>query len=469
MVKSKINNIFFYFYLFLINLSFICCIIEIPLQAIKVKGIPKYQNLTIIEQGSPLIENNGSFYYQEGNIEINSELIFFTSIKIGSNSQPFNLLLDTGSSILWVTENNCSSCSSQITRYYNSNSSTTSKGPYDDFFIQYGTGSANGYFYNDNIEYLSNKKFKMYFGVASSAYFTVTNCDGIIGLAKSYTDERISFIHMLKKYGNTDSTVFSIKFENDYFQGGVKGAMFIGEHEDFSKKETVSCPLTFYLHKSFWAGELSSFSLKNNEHEAKSNYKTNIIFDTGTNAIILPTKYLIDIQNDLISFNCYIIEVQNSYQIACNANSNLPDLRFEFNGHTLIFPRKYAFYYTSKNNNYVYSMTVFKDLTDSSFFIMGSPFFFLFHTLFDEENKKLKFYPLHDSIIEKDLNENSNNIFLIILIIALIFIIIISVVVVISLIVYFFVKKRKEKNIENVIKENIRQNISGGLFNPAMN
>ena len=198
-------------------------------------------------------------------------------------------------------------------------------------------------------------------------------------------------------------------------------------------------------------------------------YKTNIIFDTGTNAIILPTKYLIDIQNDLISFNCYIIEVQNSYQIACNANSNLPDLRFEFNGHTLIFPRKYAFYYTSKNNNYVYSMTVFTDLTDSSFFIMGSPFFFLFHTLFDEENKKLKFYPLHDSIIEKDLNENSNNIFLIILIIALIFIIIISVVVVISLIVYFFVKKRKEKNIENVIKENIRQNISGGLFNPAMN
>ena len=135
MVKSKINNIYFYLYIFLINLSFICSIIEIPLQAMKVKGIPKYQNLTIIEPGSPLIENNGTFYYQEGNIEINSELIFFTSIKIGSNSQPFNLLLDTGSSILWVTENNCSSCSPQISRYYDSNSSTTSKGPYDDFLF----------------------------------------------------------------------------------------------------------------------------------------------------------------------------------------------------------------------------------------------------------------------------------------------------------------------------------------------
>ena len=308
----------------------------------------------------------------------------------------------------------------------------------------------------------------MYFGVASSANFAVTNCDGIIGLAKSYTDERISFLHMLKKYGNTDSTVFSIKFENDHFQGGVKGTMFIGEHEDFSKKETVSCPLTFYLHKSFWAGEISSFSLKNNEHEAKSTYKTKIIFDTGTNSIILPTNYLIDIQNDISSFNCYIIQVQNSYQIACDASNNLPDLRFEINGHILIFPRKYAFYYTPKSNNFVFSVTVFRDLSDSSFFIMGSPFFFLFHTLFDEENKKLKFYPLHNSIIDKNPNEN-NDIILIILIIILIIIITISVVVIISLIVYFYNKKRKEKNIENAIKENIEQNISGGLFNPAMN
>jgi len=250
MVTSRNINIFIY--IFLINLSFICCIIEIPLQPIKVKGIPKYQNLTIIEPASPLIEKNGSFYYQEGNVEINSEFIFFASIKIGSNSQPFNLLLDTGSSVLWVTHSKCGKkCSDSITRHYNPDSSTTKEGPYKSFSIQYGTGSVSGNYYKDNMIYLSDKVFTMYFGVASSCYFIVTNCDGIIGLTKSYQEKGLSIIQMLKANGNTDSTAFSIKFENDNFQGGIKGTMFIGVHEDFSKNETVSCPLIFYLRNVF--------------------------------------------------------------------------------------------------------------------------------------------------------------------------------------------------------------------------
>ena len=483
------NIISVYLYIFLINLSFICCIIEIPLQAIKVKGIPKYQNLTIIEPASPLIEKNGTFYYQEGNVEINSEFIFFASIKIGSNSQPFNLLLDTGSSVLWVTHSNCGKkCSDSITRHYNPDSSTTKEGPYNSFSIQYGTGSVSGNYYKDNMVYLSNKVFSMYFGVASSCYFPVTNCDGIIGLTKSYQEKRLSIIQMLKDNGNTDSTAFSIKFENDNFQGGIKGTMFIGVHEDFSKNETVSCPLTYYLRNDFWAGELSSFGLKNNQREAKSNYKTKIIFDTGTNAIILPTQYLIDIQNDLSSFNCAIVQGQNAYQIACIVNDNLPDLKFKINGHTLIFPRNYAFYYNSQSTQYAYSFVSFED---SSPFIMGSPFFFLFHTLFDEENKVLKFYPLHsaatdggssgnDDTIDDDTNNNDknnnninnvNNIKLTTLEIVLIIITCVSTLITISLVVYIIINKRKEKNNidDNLIRENIEQNISEGLFKPEAN
>ena len=125
--------------------------------------------------------------------------------------------------------------------------------------------------------------------------------------------------------------------------------MFIGEHEDFSKKEVISVPLIFYLNKHFWASELSSFGLKNNQYEAKSNYKTNIIFDTGTNFIFLPTKYLNDIKNDLSTFDCFIVGSQNSYQIGCNVNGNLPDLRFKINDYTLVIPKRYAFYYVSKS------------------------------------------------------------------------------------------------------------------------
>ena len=453
MATSKKNNIYFCIYIFLINLSFISCVIEMPLQAIKVKGIPKYQNFTIIEPVSPLIEKNGTFYYQEGNAQINFENLFFASIKIGSNSQPFNLILDTGSSVLWVTHSNCGKeCSNSINRHYNPDSSTSCDGPYNSFSIQYGTGSVTGDYYNDNIEYISNKQFNMYFGVASKAYFQVTNCDGIIGLSKSYDDERLSFIHMLKKDGNTDSSAFSIKFENDIFEGGVKGAMYIGEHEDFSKSETVSCPLVYYGNKIFWAGEINSFTLKNSDHEVTSNKKIYIIFDTGTNFIILPMKYLNDIEKDLSSFGCYRTSTQNGYQIACQPNNNLPDLRFEINGNTLIFPRTYAFY-SNGNKKYVYSMIIF---SDSSISIMGSIFFFLFHTLFDEENKELKFYPLKGEV------ESGLSTFVIVLIV----ICAIAFAIAIALIVYYYVKRYKEK--KNMLQGNLGTKYCENLVLPPM-
>ena len=447
------NNIYFYIYIFLINLSFICCIIEIPLQPIKVKGIPKYQNLTIIEPGSPLIEKNGTFYHEEGNAEINSNFIFFASINIGSNSQPFNLILDTGSSVLWVAHSNCGNkCSSTINRRYNPSGSTTCDGPYNSFSIKYGTGSVNGFYYNDNIEYISTKKFNMFFGVASNAYFEVTNCDGIIGLSKSYDDERLSFIHMFKKYANIDSTAFSIKFENDYFKGGIKGKMYIGEHEDFSKSDAVSCPLVYYGNKIFWAGEISSFTLKNNDHKVTSNKKINIIFDTGTNFIILPTRYLNDIEKDLSYFDCFTVNVDNGIQIACQPNNNFPELRFEINGNTLIFPRSYAFY-RSPNSNYLYSFVTF---SDSSISIMGSIFFFLFHTLFDEENKELKFYPLKGNV------EGGLSTFVIVIIVVCV----IGFAIAIALIVYYYVKRHKEK--KNMLQGNLGQNYFDNYYHSQL-
>ena len=172
MATSKKNNIYFFIYIFLINLSFICCVIEIPLQAIKVKGIPKYQNFTIIEPVSPLNEKNGTFYHQEWNAEINSELIFFASIKIGSNSQPFNLLLDTGSNYLWVAKIGCTKCSKKIRRFYNPSSSTTCDGrSYGQFSIKYGSGYVIGDFYSDNIEYISNKPFNYVFWSCIRSWF----------------------------------------------------------------------------------------------------------------------------------------------------------------------------------------------------------------------------------------------------------------------------------------------------------
>ena len=98
------QNIPIYLCLFLINLFYSVSILEIPLQSIKVEGIPKYRNITRFKPGNKIILNNNVFYYEEGDSVVSKDLLFLANIKIGSNHQKFNLVLDTGSSILWVAQ-----------------------------------------------------------------------------------------------------------------------------------------------------------------------------------------------------------------------------------------------------------------------------------------------------------------------------------------------------------------------------
>ena len=91
----------FYIILILSYLTLANSIIEIPLASIKVKGIPKYSNFKLIEFIPASIENkNNRTLIEEGNALIDMNLLFIANVRIGSNKQEFNLVLDTGSLIM---------------------------------------------------------------------------------------------------------------------------------------------------------------------------------------------------------------------------------------------------------------------------------------------------------------------------------------------------------------------------------
>ena len=52
---SSLKRIYINIYIFLLNLFLFNSILEIPLQPLKVKGIPKYKNISILEPGKKLI------------------------------------------------------------------------------------------------------------------------------------------------------------------------------------------------------------------------------------------------------------------------------------------------------------------------------------------------------------------------------------------------------------------------------
>ena len=229
------------------------------------------------------------------------------------------------------------------------------------------------------------------------------------------------------------------------------GKFFIGKHYDFSKKNAFSCDLLENNIEDlyYWTCELKSFGLENNGYKLSNNHTIPIIFDTGTNFIFLPFEYLKEMENDLSKIGCKIVEYEEDkkekiydnkqiqYRLVCKSN-NLPQFQFKLGNTLFTLPSHLTFYY---DGTYAYSYILFilNNNNDKNPYIFGSPFFMSFHSLFNDKEKKLEFYPLDNRYIINSKN-NSYIFKIFILIFVLIFLFCI-----LFYMIYLFIKIKREK------------------------
>ena len=408
-IKRKINLISL---LLLSYLSLISCIVELPLTYKNIKGVSNKAKKTDSE---PLkyFRLGETISYDEAPLTLNDNFYFLATVKIGSNEEKFNLILETGSNNLWVVQGRARTTGMRVSRSYNPSTSTTSKSTEETFQLNYGSaGSLTGTFYTDQFKFIGNKVFNMKFGVASRISITGDNygaADGVIGLGHYYEDEEMSFIHMLKENEVTDSKLFSIKLDNDADieeEGGATGKLYIGKHEDFSSDNTISCPLITgdEVSDSFWTFQIDGIGLKKSNKEIRSSRSYNVILETATNNFILPLDYLRDIQRELEGFDCDTYRegiFSSSYELRCYGEiDDLPDFQLNINGTILTIPAKYIFELSETN---YYARIYF--VRNAETFIIGSPFLFAYHTLFDGDNQKLHFYPNFEEKNDEKENE----------------------------------------------------------------
>ena len=329
-------------------------------------------------------------------------------IEIGEK-QKFNVILSTFFPKSWVARFG-SKDNYNIAHHYDPSKNASSTCINMNFQIKYATCFIAGTYYKDMINFFNNINY-LKFGVASQIDFDVEGADDVLGLAKNYTNNEESIIWTMYENGQISSKSFSIKyFSDDNIQ------MYLGdEHEDFKdKSNTGSCQL---LNKTsfdnlLWTCKLYSFGLISNDNSTKYNISCgyDVLFDTGSNVMILPTETLEKIKDELVKYNCYFIKYNNFYLILCEDINNLPHIFIELGNYILFLNNQelYTYILDETKNKYNYALKCyFMDNLQIS--IIGHPFFKLFHTKFDYENKVLKFYSNRIGGIKLNKSEENND------------------------------------------------------------
>lgn len=253
---------------------------------------------------------------------------YFSKIAIGTPAQEFKVVLDTGSSNLWVPSQSCSSIACYLHSTYDSSSSSSYHKNGSDFAIQYGSGAVKGFISSDTMQIGDMKIKRQDFGETTEEpglAFAFGQFDGILGLGY----DTISVNHIVPPFYNMvdqgllDEPVFSFYLGDSNTEGDDSEVLFGGIDKSHYTGEMIKIPLR---RKAYWEVELDAIAFGGQTAEIEA---TGAILDTGTSLIALPSTMAELLNKEIGAKPSW----SGQYTIECEAKKGLPDLTFTLSGH----------------------------------------------------------------------------------------------------------------------------------------
>lgn len=251
---------------------------------------------------------------------------YFAEIGLGTPPQAFKVILDTGSSNLWVPSSECSSIACYLHAKYTSEASSTYKENGTSFAIQYGSGAVQGFVSKDKLDLAGLTIDGQDFGETTSEpglAFAFGKFDGILGLGypSIAVNKIVPPIYNAINQGLLDEPKFAFHLGSDEEEGGT--ATFGGVDSKLYKGKITYLPVR---RKAYWEVKFDSISLGDESAELES---TGAVIDTGTSLITLPSQ-LAEIINAQIGAEK---SWTGQYTIDCETRDALPDMTFTFDGY----------------------------------------------------------------------------------------------------------------------------------------
>ncbi|KAJ5888031.1 hypothetical protein N7495_008072 [Penicillium taxi] len=262
---------------------------------------------------------------------------YFSEITIGSPPQTFKVVLDTGSSNLWVPSSGCTSIACYLHSKFDSSASSSFKENGTEFAIQYGSGSLSGFVSQDTVTIGDLEIKKQDFAEATNEpglAFAFGRFDGILGLGYdtiSVNNIVPPFYNMLNQ-GLLDEPVFAFYLGDANKEGDNSEATFGGIDKSHYTGELIKIPLR---RKAYWEVEFNAIALGDNVAELEN---TGVILDTGTSLIALPSTLAELLNKEIGATKGWT----GQYTVDCATLDSLPDLTLTLSGYNFtIGPHDY--------------------------------------------------------------------------------------------------------------------------------
>ncbi|KAI5124814.1 hypothetical protein M0805_005445 [Coniferiporia weirii] len=300
---------------------------------------------------------------------------YFTTITLGSPAQEFKVILDTGSSNLWVPSTKCSSIACFLHAKYDSSASSTHKQNGTSFKIEYGSGSMEGFVSNDLLTIGDLEIGDQDFAEATKEpglAFAFGKFDGILGLGY----DTISVNHITPPFysmvnqGLLDSPVFSFRLGSSEEDGGE--AIFGGIDKTAYTGDIEYVPVR---RKAYWEVELEKVAFGDDELELEN---TGAAIDTGTSLIALPTDVAEMLNSQIGATKSW----NGQYTVDCSKVPQLPDFTLWFSGKP--YPLHGSDYILEVQGTCISAFTGLDiNLPGGALWIIGDVFLRRYYTVYD--------------------------------------------------------------------------------------
>jgi hypothetical protein len=310
---------------------------------------------------------------------------YFGEVSIGSPPQTFLVIYDTGSSNLWVPSVACDNCKDGSPRY-DSSRSTSYQEIGQDFQMQYGTGSCEGYLSEDTTIVGGLKIEGFRFGEVTSEaedVFGTAPFDGILGMGvpKGAVNGVPMPMQMLVDQGKIEHNVFSFYLAS----GGAEGSILTLGGTDSS----LHTGAFHYIHLSramrylpYWL--ISASNLKVGGYGIGVCgwlSECEMVVDTGTSLIVGPPREV----NRLVN---QIGDVAED----CSNAANLPTVTFSFGGKDFDLGPEFYIMRMQDDWGEEHCMLCFQPMnTGMPLWILGDVFLRKYYTVWDYEQKRVGF------------------------------------------------------------------------------